>query len=482
MILLTFLKENIMKKNFLYALALATTLVACTEDDYTDWANPQQNEQEALKEVSLSVTAASSIDFASHESEYVPVFAAPNVKADNGAEVTAYTITLNEKHTLDATLKGEVLASELETALIDLYGRRPTERTMNGLVKAYIQNPDGTSLVATSTVSVKATPVAPVIEDAYYLGGTPTNWSIQNADFIFKHSGADVYDDPIFTITVEAPVDENGNRVDMWFKIAPKSAFESGSWDTVLGCAVDGCTDLTGALVGKNPETGADPGALKMPATDGAKFYKIELNMMDYVYTISPLNFEEFIYVPGNHQGWSPEKAPALQSPNFDGVYNGYSYLNGNFKFTKARDWSAEYNFNDFTTMDDIFFNNDGSNINISEEGFYLITADIPAGKLSATKTSWGIIGPAQAGGWDNDTDMEWNAADESWTLTTELAADEFKFRANDGWDINFGGDSYDNLTPGGNNLKVTEAGTYEIKLFLTRNASNSIYCTLTKK
>ena len=140
-----------MKKNFLYALALATTLVACTEDDYTDWANPQQNEQEALKEVSLSVTAASSIDFASNESEYVPVFAAPNVKADNGAEVTAYTITLNEKHTLDATLKGEVLASELETALIDLYGRRPTERTMNGLVKAYIQNPDGTSLVATST-------------------------------------------------------------------------------------------------------------------------------------------------------------------------------------------------------------------------------------------------------------------------------------------------------------------------------------------
>ena len=111
-----------------------------------------------------------------------------------------------------------------------------------------------------------------------------------------------------------------------------------------------------------------------------------------------------------------------------------------------------------------------------------MITADIPSGKLSAIKTSWGIIGPAQAGGWDTDTDMEWNAEDESWTLTTELSADEFKFRANDAWDINFGGESYDELTPGGANLKVSEAGTYEIKLFLTRNSSNMFYCTLTKK
>ena len=203
---------------------------------------------------------------------------------------------------------------------------------------------------------------------------------------------------------------------------------------------------------------------------------------MEYTYKIEKLNFQEFIYTPGNHQGWNPGTAAAMRSPNFDGVYVGFTYLNGNFKFTKERNWNGEYNFNDFATKDDIFFNNDGSNINISEEGFYQITADVATSKLSAKKiTTWGIIGPAQAGGWDSDTDMTWNAEDESWTATLELAADEFKFRANDDWGINVGG-SFDNLTQDGGNMKVTEAGTYEVKLFLTRSASDKMYCTLTKK
>ena len=170
-----------------------------------------------------------------------------------------------------------------------------------------------------------------------------------------------------------------------------------------------------------------------------------------------------------------------MQSPACDGVYVGYTYLNGNFKFTKERNWNAEYNFNDFATKDAIFFNNDGSNINISEEGFYQIKADVASSNLSAVKTTWGIIGPAQAGGWDADTDMTWNAEDESWTATLDLAADEFKFRANDGWTINVGG-SFDNLTQDGGNMKVAEAGTYEVKLFLTRSTSDKMYCTITKK
>ena len=76
---------------------------------------------------------------------------------------------------------------------------------------------------------------------------------------------------------------------------------------------------------------------------------------------------------------------------------------------------------------------------------------------------------------------MTWNAEDESWTVTLDLAADMFKFRANDDWGINMGG-SIDNLSQNGADIKVTEAGTYEVKLFLTRSTSDKIYCTLTKK
>ena len=39
------------------------------------------------------------------------------------------------------------------------------------------------------------------------------------------------------------------------------------------------------------------------------------------------------------------------------------------------------------------------------------------------------------------------------------------RFRANDGWDINWGG-TENNLTQGGNNIKVATAGKYFIQLF----------------
>jgi hypothetical protein len=323
-------------------------------------------------------------------------------------------------------------------------------------------------------ITILATPAAPQISKNYYLIGAPSAWDPTCVTMPFNHSDKDVYEDPIFTIVF--PIADG----ETWFAVTDDITVEKNDWSQVFGCAEGNGNNGEEGNIKRRAEL-TDDGSFKVVVDGDAKFIKMTLNMMEYTYKIEKLNFAEFIYVPGNHQGWAPDKAPALQSPNFDGVYVGYSYLNGNFKFTKERNWNAEYNFNDFATKDAIFFNNDGSNINISEEGFYQIKADVASSNLSAVKTTWGIIGPAQAGGWDSDTDMTWNAADESWTATIELAADEFKFRANDAWAINVGG-SLDNLTQDGGNIKVAEAGTYEVKLFLTRSASDKMYCTLTKK
>ena len=97
------------------------------------------------------------------------------------------------------------------------------------------------------------------------------------------------------------------------------------------------------------------------------------------------------------------------------------------------------------------------------------------------TMISFGIIGPAQDGGWDVDTDMTWNAEKGAWVATNvTLKADELKFRANDAWDINVGG-SLDNLIENAGNIKV-EAGTYDIELYLQRVDSDNMYAVLTKK
>ena len=222
-----------------------------------------------------------------------------------------------------------------------------------------------------------------------------------------------------------------------------------------------------------------DPQAGKI-AAEG--MYKMTINMMEYSYSIQKLEFEEYIYVPGNHQGWNPGAAPALWCPNFDGVYTGFSNLNGDFKFTRVRGWDSEYNYTHFITYSEGFSQGDGTNINMATAGFYYLKVDVAAGSVTATQTTtWGIIGPAQAGGWDTDTDMTWNADKGCWfAADVTLTAGEMKFRANDGWDINVGGE-FGNLVENGANIAV-EAGTYDIELYLERTTNDAAYAVLTKK
>lgn len=78
-----------------------------------------------------------------------------------------------------------------------------------------------------------------------------------------------------------------------------------------------------------------------------------------------------------------------------------------------------------------------------------------------------GIIGAATSNGWESSTPMKLVAEGDpnKWILTTYLQADELKFRANDSWDVNWGGTEFPVGTgiPGGANIKVNESGYYTI-------------------
>ena len=76
---------------------------------------------------------------------------------------------------------------------------------------------------------------------------------------------------------------------------------------------------------------------------------------------------------------------------------------------------------------------------------------------------------------------MNYNMADDCWEITTALAADEFKFTTNGSWDINLGGDAA-NLEENGPNLRISEAGTYTIKLYPSRAQSDKMYATIVKQ
>jgi len=325
------------------------------------------------------------------------------------------------------------------------------------------------------------------IAENYYLIGGPGEWNNSKAQK-FSHSDKSVFEDPVFTYTFESTGGE------MWFAFGDDEAIDAvgeGVWNKLFGTKGDS-KDLSGSFDRRYNLDGDHSFCV-----DGsARYYRFSVNMMDYTYEITPLNFAEFIYVPGNAQkyntaapgmpewGWTPELAPALRSASFNGVYEGFAYMDGDFKFTKERNWNAEYNYNDFTSYSSMFKLGDGSNINCTEPGYYKLVADVANGSLTATKLTWGLVGPATAGGWDapSYTVMRYNMVEDCWEITTQLNADKFKFTTNGSWDINLGGDSVDDLWEGGPDLVISEAGTYTIKLYPSRAQSDKMYATIVKQ
>lgn len=82
--------------------------------------------------------------------------------------------------------------------------------------------------------------------------------------------------------------------------------------------------------------------------------------------------------------------------------------------------------------------------------------------------TSWAVIGEGSpAMGWEEDTDMTANGFAEgvtTYTLTGAFTTGEWKFRANDDWAINLGGDLGE-LSLDGNNITLNEGGEYTVTL-----------------
>lgn len=481
------------------ALALSMlAFTACVDDEsYDDWSAPQHNAniaEDQLTGVSFSAKEVEAINFKSftENDTVVTIFThsvAVDAKADS-VKTTAYKVILgNSAEELDAP-DGKIPVEVLRAAIEADYGKAPVQRDLAATVVAYTYFTTGSVARSTANITIKATLTAPEIEEAYYYCGALNGWS--TTDKTYKFTRADesisVYDDPIFTCTIPAYFEEDKEtgesvRTDNWFKIAPESAYNlENFWDgKLLGSTVDGDENLEISLVNE----GAN--AIKRPATDEALSYKITLNMMEYTMTIEPISYTEWIYVPGNGQGWKPDSAPALHSPKNDGHYTGYAIIDGEFKFTKERNWNGgEYNGDSFTTYAEGFENSkpgEGGNIKCTAAaGIYWLDVNVAEGDLNATLiSSFGLIGSATPGGWDEDTDMEYDEATNTYTWTGDLGAGEFKFRANDGWGINLGG-SLDDLSQDGGNVAIAEAGNYTIVLTpLITTEGGKMTATVTK-
>ena len=459
-------------KKIVYTLGLALLAASCSED-YKDWSVSQANPQEDAKSVSLETATAADVDYAALDSSLVQIFK-PTITAVDEC-TTTYQVTLwNEDKSANGSLaandSGYVAADELKTVVENLYGKRPVARKLWLDIAGYSLI-NGQSIKTTAENSVNVTLVAPYISTAYYIVGAPSQWDVMCVDLPFTHSGKDVYEDPVFTVTF--PVADG----EYWFAIADDKTHEANDWSALLGCAEGNGNNGMEGQIARRTEIG-DDGSWKVVVAGDAKLVRMTINMMDYTYQIEKLNFGEWAWLPGDQNGWNHGAATRLQSPAFDGIYTGYSYLNGGFKLTSQADWNGtNYGWATETTL-----STDGGAGNLwTEEGFYAIDINCANLTWAVTPILWGVIGDATTGGWDVDTDMIYDTDEKCLTVTLDLVGGKtIKFRANDAWDVNLGG-NMDDLSYGGDNIAIAEDGNYTIKLYLERIASEKYYCTITK-
>ena len=103
---------------------------------------------------------------------------------------------------------------------------------------------------------------------------------------------------------------------------------------------------------------------------------------------------------------------------------------------------------------------------------FYSLTLDKAAPKVikNFSFNSLGVIGDATPTGWDADTDMQFNPEKQRFYVDLTLIDGKIKFRADDAWDVNWGG-AEGALSAGGADIAVT-AGDYRIYVNLNDPAN----------
>ena len=216
-------------------------------------------------------------------------------------------------------------------------------------------------------------------------------------------------------------------------------------------------------------------GANLQLAADGAYIIRFFINGDGPAYCTvkEDSGYPDFFYEIGNEGGWSTSH---LLLGDGNGKYQGYYWLDGEFKFKPNKDnWDNDLEYVSGNTISGTLTDGGGPNCPDPGAGFYQINLDAAGMTYSLLKIeSISMIGGFN--GWSDDLEMTYNSAEGCWEVTTDAVSGEFKFRANHDWAINWGGSEND-LVQDGSNLNI-EAGTYKFQLYISYAGNNKVVIT----
>ena len=219
--------------------------------------------------------------------------------------------------------------------------------------------------------------------------------------------------------------------------------------------------------------------------------YRITLDMSSHPYKVKFANTEypESVYLPGSHNGWGWTTS---LSGDGEGKYEGFANTGGEwgFKVTSGPGWSGD-GYTEWG-LDSVLSSGNGTTVysikqgggNIAEGSdivYGRVTVDLAELTVTVDEiTSVGVIGSFSDNSWSSDKyPMEYNADSDSWVVKDVeiIKGVQWKFRMNEAWTINLGGDLNDLYQDGGN-ITEEEGARYDIELFIS---TKPYHATLTK-
>ena len=480
---------------------------ACNEDfeaDYTPQENPQESILQA-SDITFTPATLSAINLRDLIGEDKPIVLG-TVSVRDGAmpsdmHLSAIVNIAKESDFSDAIqLEAEsltssnqicLLPSKLETAYLDNFTRDPNTTTLYMRTNLYtIAGDNSKACVANPSTyfgnyAVAFTPIDNVhieIANAYYIVVKNPDGSLTETKC--THSEKNVYDDPVFTASINALKDDANVRLDTPFGIVAEddlAAVKSGDTSLLMGKGEDGkLAKGTGFITG--------------PATDGAAKYNITLDMESLYIVIEPEVHLYCYYLLGNNNMKCGE-GDSYQNYMFykvdDTTYSyttfipnnstGKSWLNikvWDRDVMKAGAEASAWGYSGTGLKERPESGSmklSGGWLGPKEEGWYTMTIvmdeekDVHTYQFTAipepTKTYNNISIIGDFNSWGGDVDLtECPKAPHNWYLIgyTLESDTELKFRANHEWNGDWGGDG---SQPIGNVVYTLPAGTKNIKV-----------------
>lgn len=291
------------------------------------------------------------------------------------------------------------------------------------------------------------------IADDYYVYGNYIGGNDISTAVKMQHSDTHKYDDPVFSYTVKV---EATQVSDYTWVVAGKKEPDTQVYGVVDPAAKSGLL--------KPLAEGGKPGQISQEGP-----WTIEVNMLSKTYSIRLAAESLYVYGPASNNF---TYALQLATNDFT-TYYGFGVIRTSFRLSTEKSLNSGVKYGAGEAQGTLASGDSNIEaITVSEaraNTLYYINADVVKLTYDLTKIDTvDVIG--LNGKWGDNDDIVMKADKNKVKYTATVTADgatEFKFRFNKKWDINLGG-ALDNLTFGGDNLSIPEAGEYTITLDFT--------------